>query len=146
MTAAEYAAEYEVEPMGEAAGHCACCGQTSRSIWGVVHRSGAESVASYVLQWTPGADLAAHPANLDLILGAWGEGTGAEDRVAIALLYCQGEDGPAVSVIDAKPRRIAKNPLVGAALNRDEVIGTPVAQAVFDIFNAVFLQDTRFMA
>ncbi len=140
------AAEYEVEPMGEAAGHCDCCAKTSRSIWGVVHRSGAETVASYVLQWTPGADLAAHPANLDLILGAWGEGTGAADRVAIALQYGDGVNGPGVSAIDAKPRRIARNPLVGAALNRDEVIGTPVAQAVFDIFDAVFLQDARFMA
>ncbi len=135
---------YEVEAMGAAAGQCDCCGQPSQSIWGVVHRSGAETVASYFLHWTPGADFAAHPANLDLILGAWGEGTGAEDRVAIALRYRLGPDGPAVMVINAKTRRIAKNPLVGAALDRDEVLGTPVAQAVFDIFDAVFLQDPRF--
>jgi hypothetical protein len=137
-------AEYEVEAMGEAAGQCECCGKPSQSIWGVVHRAGAESVASYFLQWTPGADLAAHPANLDMIIGAWGEGTGAADRVAVSMLYGEGEAGPAVMVIDAKPRRIAKNPLVGAALERDEVIGTPMAKAVFDIFDAVFAQDARF--
>lgn len=136
--------EYEVEPMGAAEGLCACCGAASRAIWGVVHLQGAETVASYFVNWTPGAALAAHPANMDIILGAWGEGTGAADRVGVSLLYSEGENGPGVQVIDARSRKFAKNPLLGAALGRDEVMDTPVAQSVFGIFDAVFLQDPRF--
>lgn len=47
-------------------------------------------------------------------------------------------------MIDAAPRKFAKNPLVGAALGRDEVVGTPLADSVFGIFDAVLLQDARF--
>jgi hypothetical protein len=135
---------YEVEPLGEKTGDCACCGKVTRAIWGIIHAEGAETVASYFVNWTVGADLADHPANMDLIIGAWGEGTGAPDRVAVSLLYSVVETGPAVMVIDAGGRNIAKNPLVGAALGRDEVVGTPVAPLAFGLFDAVFLQDARF--
>ncbi|MGO4907160.1 hypothetical protein ACEN2J_02375 [Pseudorhodobacter sp. W20_MBD10_FR17] len=135
---------YEVEPLGEKAGECACCGRVTRAIWGIVHVEGAETVASYFVNWTVGADLADHPANMDLIIGAWGEGTGASDRVAVSLLYTVGETGPAVMVIDAAGRNIAKNPLVGAALGRDEVLGTSVATLAFGLFDAVVSQDARF--
>lgn len=136
--------EYDVEAMGEAVGRCACCGAVSRSIWGVVHLVGAETVASYFATWTPGAVLAAHPVNMDVILGAWGEGTGAADRVGVSLLYAEAGGGPALTVIDAKSGKLAKNPLVGAALGRDEVMDTPVAGTVFGIFDAVVAQDARF--
>lgn len=136
--------EYEVEPLGETAGRCDCCAAITRSIWGVMHLAGAETVASYFVTWTPGVALAVHPANMDIILGAWGEGTGAADRVGVSLLYTQSAAGPAVAVIDAGPRKFAKNTLVGAALGPDEVIGTPLAARVFGIFDAVFAQDRRF--
>jgi hypothetical protein len=135
---------YEVEPLGEKAGLCACCGKVTRAIWGIVHVKSAETVASYFVNWTVGADLADHPANMDLIIGAWGEGTGAPDRVAVSLLYSVPETGPAVTVIDAGARNIARNPLVGAALGRDEVVGTSVATLAFGLFDAVVLQDARF--
>lgn len=136
--------EYEVEPLGQTEGHCECCATTSRTIWGFVHVRGAETVASYTVSWTLGRTLAEHPVNMDIILGAWGEGTGAADRVGVSLLYSEGSTGPGVMVIDAAPRPMAKNPLVGAALGRDEVIGTAVAKTAFDLFDAVLLQDARF--
>jgi hypothetical protein len=141
----EAVAEYEVEPLGEAAGKCDCCAAPTRSVWGVVHLAGAETVASYFVTWIPEAEgvLAPHPANVDMILGAWGEGTGAADRVGVSLLRTQGAAGPAVKVIDAAPRKFARNTLVGAALGADEVIGTPLAESVFGIFEAVFAQDRR---
>lgn len=87
-------ADYEVEPLGETAGRCECCAAVTRSVWGVVHLAGAETVASYFVTWTPEAALDAHPANMDIILGAWGEGTGAADRVGVSLLYAAGAAGP----------------------------------------------------
>jgi hypothetical protein len=137
-------ADYEIEPMGETAGQCDCCGAVTRSIWGVAHLVGAETVASYFVIWVPGETLAAHPANMDIILGAWGEGTGAADRVEVSLLCAQGETGPEVTVIDAASRKFAKNPLLGAALGRDEVIGSPLASSVLGIFDAISVQDARF--
>jgi hypothetical protein len=130
--------------LGEKSGDCACCSKTTRAIWGIVHAERAETVASYFVNWTMGADLADHPANMDLIIGAWGEGTGAPDRVAVSLLYSVGEAGPAVTVLDASGRNIARNPLVGAALGRDEVVGTSVATLAFGLFDAVISQDARF--
>lgn len=134
----------EIEPMGESTGKCACCGGRARSIWGIVHRVEAETVASYFVTWVDGVALADHPANIDLIIGAWGEGTGGEDRVAVSLKCTVNESVPAMIVIDAADRKIANNPLVGVALNREEVMGTPVAKHAFDISDAVVWQDQRF--
>jgi hypothetical protein len=46
-------------------------------------------------------------------------------------------------VIDASTRPVADGELIGAALSRDEVMGTPRAQAAFDIVDAICLQDPR---
>ncbi len=137
------ASELEVEPSDESSGHCDCCGNESRSVWGFVHRRGAETVACYYMQWTVGRSLESHPANFDLIYGPWGEAASNTDRCAISLLYFENEDGPAVTVIDANNRPVADYEFVGSAAKRDEVIGTPLAAAAFTIFDAVILQDKR---
>jgi hypothetical protein len=46
-------------------------------------------------------------------------------------------------VIDAADRPISRSELVGAALARSQVIGTPIATRVFAICDAIFAQDTR---
>jgi len=46
-------------------------------------------------------------------------------------------------VIDAGDRPIAARGLAESALARGEVIGTPVAQEVFSLVDAIFTQDTR---
>ncbi|MDP3341638.1 hypothetical protein [Frigidibacter sp.] len=136
----------KVEPTGESAVYCDCCGNQSRTIWGFVHE-GEGAIASYFLQWTVGAPLSTHPANFDLIYGAWGEGEGEGaskmDRYAVSMVYFEGDSGPAISVIDAADRPVAKSELVGTVLSRDCIIGTPLAQRVFAIFDAVLLQDER---
>ena len=133
---------YTVEPVGESAGRCDCCRSSSQSISGFVH--GADgTVASYCLHWTIGASLRDHPANMDIIVGKWGDGATSDDRVAVSLIHFENDAGPGVMVIDANERPFASSGLVGRALRREEVIGTSLASETFGIFDAVLLNDPR---
>ena len=109
----------------------------------MVHHQGGPSVAAYWMHWTVG-HLSEPGANLDLVLGAWGEGTDAHDRFGIALVHRQFEDGtPSLMVIDAGDR--FKNiDLAATTLARSDVIGTPLAEQVFSLVDAIYLQDDRF--
>lgn len=133
---------FEVEPTEETSGFCDCCGNQTRSVWGFVHL-GEGAVASYFLDWTVGKSIEDHPANFDLIYGAWGDGTTKNDRCAISLIHFENNGVPAVSVVDANSRPIAKSELASSALSREQVVGTPLAKQVFDIFDAVIVQDNR---
>ncbi len=129
--------------MGESSGICDCCGNESRCVWGMVYSRDVAS-AAYWMHWTVG-HLTETGANLDLVLGRWGDGASAEDRVAIALVHRQQPDGgPALMVIDAGVRPITKEGLAGSALAREDVIGTPLAAQVFSITDAIYEQDGRF--
>jgi hypothetical protein len=134
---------FEVEPTEESGGVCDCCGNQTRSVWGFVHDEGGVTVASYFVQWTVGKPIEDHPANFDLIYGAWGEGATKSDRCAISLIHFETEGVPGVSVINANDRPLASSELVGSALSREDLVGTPLAQRVFSIFDAVILQDHR---
>ena len=46
-------------------------------------------------------------------------------------------------VVDASETSIASNPLVGRALKREEVVGTPLAQEVFELVDAIWLEDAN---
>ena len=136
-------AALSIEPLDESAGLCDCCGNTSRSIWGLVQQ-GDRTVAAYWLHWTL-EHLNETGANLDLVIGSWGDGTYADNRVAIALLHREQTGGhPARMVIDAMNRPIAGRGLAGRALGRSEVIGTPLAPQVFALVDAIYEQDARF--
>lgn len=129
----------EVEPEDSRDfGPCDCCGENSRTVWGFVHR-GERTEASYFVHWSLGK-VPEHGAHIDLIIGRWGEGAEPKDRCAVSLVFYPGRG---VSVLDAKGRKIAQSALVGQALGRDEVIGTPLAQVVFDMIDAIWLQDRR---
>ncbi|MGL4239219.1 hypothetical protein [Tabrizicola sp.] len=132
----------EVEPTEESSGFCDCCGNQTRTVWGFVHKSG-RTVASYFVQWTVGKSIEDHPANFDLIYGSWGEGTTKCDRSAVSLIHFENAGVPGVSVVDTTNRPAATSELVGSALTRHDVIGTPMAQEVFAIFDAVMVQDPR---
>jgi hypothetical protein len=133
---------YDVELSGShETGVCACCGNKSHVVWGYVYRDG-DAWASYHVHWTVG-HVREHGANIDLILGLWGEGTSAADRVAVSLDYRLLENGPGFMVIDAGPRLIAKSGLVGCALARADVIGQPIAQDVFATCDAILPNDPR---
>ncbi len=134
---------FEVEPTEESGGFCDCCGNQTRSVCGYVHEAGGGTLASYFVHWTVDKSIEDHPANFDLIYGAWGDGTSKADRYAISLVHFETDGVPGVSVVDASDRPTASSELVGAALSREEVLDTPLAQQVFAIFDAVLLQDDR---
>jgi len=131
-----------IEPTGSNdTGVCDCCGRSSRCVWGVAYANG-RCLAAYFVHWTIG-HIPDRGANIDLILGDWGEGTASENRCAIALAYRLTETGPSMMVIDAKTRPAARNSLAGRALSRDEAIGTHFAQDAFAVSDALLAQDER---
>jgi hypothetical protein len=135
-------AQYRIEAAEEARlGSCACCGGTSRRVWGYVHYGDA-ALAAYFVTWTEG-QVAKHGANWDFVVGTWGEGTTAENRVAVALAMRLLDSGPEFMVIDAEGREMAFPEVAGKAMARHEVIGTQLAEAVFGMVDAVWVEDKR---
>jgi hypothetical protein len=118
-------------------GCCDCCGNQARTIWGdLSDASGAKAV--YYVQWTH--DKPEHFPNFDLIIGPWGDGTLPEGRVLVSLVYRPQAGGGSFMVINAHGRR-AKGGLYGRALDRAEVIGTPLAVEVFALLDALWLTE-----
>ena len=134
---------FRVEALGESSGHCECCGNESRCVWGLVYTADV-AAAAYWMHWTPG-HLDEQGANLDLVIGRWGDKTVPEDRVAISLLHRQQVGGtPALMVIDSAERPIAFGGLAAKAARRNEVIGTPLSDYVFALTDAIYEHDKRF--
>src|SRR5262245_4699269 len=130
-----------VEPGNSHDAICDCCGRQSRTVTGFVYRGDA-AAAAYFVQWTVGG-VDSHGAHFDLIIGKWGEGATASERSAVALEFRRTEHGPAFRVIDASGRPAGRSDLIGCALTRDAVLGTPLAKAAFDLVDAVWVQDSR---
>ncbi len=122
-------------------GPCECCGSMSRLATGLIRRH-REPYAGFQVHWTPG-QLEKHGASVYLILGRWGEGTTAADRFAVAVRYRDDAETTGFMVVDADQTSIATHPLVGRTLQRDEVIGTPLAKEVFDLIDFLWLHDER---
>ncbi len=120
---------------------CECCGSKTRRVWGFVHY-GPATEAAYFVGWTPGAVLR-HGAAFDLILGAWGDGTGPGDRVAVSVAFKVTDRGPEFMVVDATGRAHVKPTMVERALTRAEVMGTPMAARAFAVLDAIWLGDPR---
>ena len=95
------------------------------------------------MHWTVG-HLAFPGANIDLIMGAWGDGTVASDRFVVSLLRRVQPDGSfPVMVIDADERAKRLENLAASGLLRSQVIGSPLALFVFSIIDAIDVQDDR---
>jgi hypothetical protein len=122
-------------------GRCACCGGVTRRVWGYL-LDGETMHAAFFVEWTKG-QVARHGACFDLILGRWGDGTTAEDRVAVSLEMRVMEEGPQFMVVDAGAREVGKSDLVSAAFDREKVIGTPLAGVVFGMVDAVWAGEER---
>ena len=122
-------------------GVCDCCGRSSRCVWGLAS-AGMQGLAAYYVHWTLGHVLD-RGANIDLIVGKWGEGTSSADRSAIALAYRLLETGPSIMTIDAGSRSFSRSSLVGKVLGRNDIVDTPLAQQAFAIADAVLAQDER---
>ena len=124
-------------------GRCDCCGDVTRRAWGFLH-AGETTEAAYLVEWTAGK-IGEHGAYVDLVVGRWGDDSPAADRVAVSLEFRHTDTGPSFSVIDSANREVSRSELVGRAMKRDEVIGTPLAQRVFDMVDVVWTQDDRIL-
>jgi hypothetical protein len=122
-------------------GPCDCCSSMSRTVTGCVARDG-EAYAVYRVHWTLG-QVERHGASFYIILGYFGEGTMPIDRYAVALRYRCDSKATGFMVIDAEGTPIAEHPLAERALRREEVIGTPLAQEVFDLVDFIWLHEER---
>jgi hypothetical protein len=120
-------------------GPCECCGDVSRCATGMVRRNG-DPYALYQVHWTT-QQIDRHGAEFYVVLGEFGDGTTAADKFAVALHYFVEPDRFGFMVVDANQTPIAEHPLVGRALPRECVIDTPLAQEVFDLLDAIWLQD-----
>jgi hypothetical protein len=131
-----------VEPTGvRDFGPCDCCGNNSRSVWGLIH-SAEGTIASYFVQWTL-TRIADHGANFDLILGQWGEKATPLDRCLVSLAFRLFDNGPQFMVIDGRSRPAATSELVGHILRRNDVVGQPIATRAYAAVDAILAQDPR---
>lgn len=133
-------ATVQAECWGESSGHCDCCGNQTRSISGGLS-DGEGARAAYLVRWTVGQPR--HTPDFDLIIGLWGDGTGPQDRVLVALSYHPRPGGGFFMVVGGKGRPGDNRDLCDRALERDEVIGTPLAQEAFALIDALWLTEPR---
>ncbi|MFC0133258.1 hypothetical protein [Massilia eurypsychrophila] len=124
----------------ESTGYCDCCGKQSKTVWGDLgDSSGTKAV--YFVQWT--VNEPSHMPNFDIVLGPWGDGTAPSDRVLVSLLYQPRSGGGAFMVISGKGRRADDRSLCGRALERSDVIGTPLANEAFSLVDSLWLTEPR---
>jgi hypothetical protein len=84
------------------------------------------------------------PANFDLILGPWGDGANVAERLAISLIYRNDAEQRGFTAIDANGRTIDTPEMVGRALSRGELVGSPaLAEWVFTLAGFVLHNDSR---
>jgi hypothetical protein len=127
-----------VEPNGESGGHCDCCGNETRTIWGYVH-SGERVIACYFLQWT--RHTPEHLPNLDFLIGTWGDET-INDRKLVSWRY--DPLSQSFMAIDSSTRPAASSSLCAHALSRDEVISNSTLMAdATRLIDAVWSGDPR---
>jgi hypothetical protein len=120
-------------------GPCDCCGTFTRTVWGyVAEHSGTR--AAYFARWAEGHP--EHGATFLFSVGRWGDGTTPADRVAVALTCVINDGAPGFMVTDAASAPWT-DAFLGRLLERSEVVGTPLAQEVFTMVDAVLAQDPR---
>ena len=136
----QFPSGFVTEPSGSREGHCECCGNSTRRVWGLVSEAGA-TVAAYFVTWTVGKP--DHGAAFDLVFGTWGDHTQVEDRYALALDFRVLDGVPQFMVVDAHGRMRAEGELFAKSFKRSEVIGTPLALQLFALVDCIYLSDKR---
>ena len=133
--------EIQITVVDEAtAGPCACCGSMNRTVSGEARVDGLQR-ATYYVQWK--IERALEDAVFFIILGPWDRDVPAE-RVAVALKCRMTKRGPGFMVINAANSSWgAAGKRAGTHLQRDQVVGTPLAADVFAIADEVMYQDSR---
>jgi hypothetical protein len=122
-------------------GPCDCCGAMSRTVWGYLYEDD-EARAVYYVQWTLG-QVARHGANVDLLMGSWGDAATPEQRVAVSLVYRVGPHGPEFASIDPDRREHAKTGLAAHLIPGRHVLGNRVGADAYAFMHAIFGQDPR---
>ena len=130
--------EFEQKRLNEF-GPCECCAGLSRSATGMVRRNG-DPYALYRVHWTAN-QIARHGAEFYIVLGRMGEGTTAADKIGVAVHYFVDADRSGFMVVDAAKTPIASDPLIGRAMSREDVVDTYLSQEVFDLLDAIWLND-----
>lgn len=113
----------------------------SRLVLGYIHGEGIRP-AAYQVHWTLG-QVERHGAEVYLFLVRSGDGEQPEDRIGVALHFHRTAESHGLTVVDAGDTPLARHELVGRALSRDEVIGTPLAAEVFALVDFIWEQDAR---
>lgn len=125
-----------VEETGRASGHCDCCATETERRWGLASVQG-KAVAAYFVAHTRGKP--DHGANIDLVLGSWGDGTTSADRFAVSIRHRVVDGTPEMMVADADAFGERARHLADRALKRNDIIGTPLAAAIFTVTDAVYM-------
>ena len=112
---------------------CDLCGDASRSVAGIVQGPAGET--AYLVQWSVGK-VKEHGAHFDLLMAG-------DPALIVAVQFKQTSDGPAFMVIDSKSRQAWKQFPQARRLAREAVIGGPLADTVFAVLDAIWLQDER---
>ncbi len=122
-------------------GPCNCCGALSRTVWGYLSAEG-EARAVYYVQWTLG-QVPRHGANIDLVMGEWGDAATPEQRVAVSIVYRIGPNGPEFASIDPDGRPHTESGLAAHRIPGRHVLGNPVGADAYAFLHAIFGQDPR---
>lgn len=134
--------DVRVEPSGSNDfGPCGCCGSMSRTVWGYLYEEGMARCVYYV-QWTLD-QVPRHGANIDLLLGSWGDDSTPDDRVAVSLVFRVGENGPEFASMDPDDREHAKSGMATHGIPGRHVLGNTVAADSYAFTHAIFGQDER---
>lgn len=133
---------YTVKPKSSLTSEpCPCCGDITVTMNGFVDCHDV-TIAAYLVSWIKDR-VPDHGARWELIIGAWGDGTSADDRQVVRVDFrSDGCGDQAIMVVDATNARTYPR-LASHRMNRADVIGTPFAAEVFRIYDAIALGDDR---
>lgn len=118
---------------------CECCGATTRIVRWFVYKAGTAR-AVYLVRWSVGEQH--RDSDVAVSIGAWCDAD-QSPRQLVALSLRQLENRPAFMIVDVEQTRWGSEETLGEPKKRVEIIGTPLADEVFAILDAVALQDMR---
>ena len=97
----------------------------------------------YYVQWTLG-QVPKHGANIDLLMGEWGDATTPAQRVAVSLVLTRRDPwSRRFRSIDPNERPHAASGLAGHMIPGRHVFGNPVGADAYAFMHAIFGQDPR---
>ena len=135
-------------------GLCECCGKTTKTIWGFIHRNN-KCRAVYYVSWT--MEHREQGATFLVCMGDW-EAEEPADRQSFALRLKMMPSGAAFMVVDAVKTQWAKKDaeqnetaegetpqkdILGVMLDRETALASPLKTDVFAIADLILDQDKR---